>query len=217
MGNKSAKLAAEITPAGPLGNVTMENIVKAIMDIVQQKLIHEAHSAVDCGDSFFTSAILRKDDLSEVVSSRDRTTTKNPTATTELNTIESFYELTEDARPKKEDCIFLSVYEPSSIALCHIAIAGFDNFVYLFPRDGVAEPSNISLTEIFDIQDDKYQPKNKYWTSFFLQEIIENLPENQEYSKKIEILKGKFQDLAKAVEMNNATNMMTTEEQQTEA
>lgn len=215
MGNKSAKLAAVPTVIGPLGSATEEDIVKAIMDIVQQKLIHEAHAAVEGGDRLFTSAILRKEDLSEVVISRDLTKTKNPTAITELNTIEKFYELNPEVRPKAEDCIFLSVYEPTSVALCNIAVAGFDNFIYLFPRelvpqmDGIQEPS---LMEIFGIQDEKYQATNKYWIAFSLSEIMENLDNKQEYAIRMEAMKGKFQDLVKTV-----TAALVNEEQQGEA
>eukprot|EP00210_Caulerpa_lentillifera_P008856 g8450.t1 len=202
MGNKSSK---QLIPseAGPLGQTATDKIVNSILDAVQQRLLEEARSAIESGDALFTSIILSKDGLEILAVGRDRTKSKSPMATSELNAIEAFYSVTDKTRPLAVDCIFVSVYEPNAISLCNLAVAGFDNFVYIFTRESSMElethqSSNDSLVEIFGVPGQvKYQPRNKYWSCFPLMELIENCPSNAGLLTRMEELKGKFEELVK--------------------
>lgn len=191
--------------------------MKALLDTVQYKLIPAAQYSLKSGDGIFTSAILRKTDLIEVATGRDRTVTKNPTFTSELDAIEAFFKLENNIRPDPENCVFLSVFEPHPVSICNLTKAGFDNFVFLFTRETWTEfeatqISSSLFVEIFGVQQQqlKYQSSNKYWTSFSLKELIEECPENQQLVNKMDELKGMFQWMLKGTVNGEDVQTMTS-------
>ena len=65
------------------------------------------------------------------------------------------------------------------MCLSAITWAGFDNFIYLFSyeesRDLFAIPHDLNiLNQVFNIQDGNYKKSNQYWTSYSIDEILNN-------------------------------------------
>lgn len=199
MGNNVGKLQASSSTCGSLGPLRRTAIVTGLLDVVEAELVRLARSAVDRGDRFFSVAIVRKADLSLVACGRDKSKSKDPTATAELNAIQGFF--TVNNRPNPRDCIFLCIHEPSPMALYQIALCGFDNFVYVFTKQEMKELGDdgetIALNAIFNgaSQDESYKQNNDYWTAYSLVDMIQKCEKKSELLTTVEKVKTLFGEM----------------------
>ena len=200
MGNKTGKFASG-SAYGPLGPMRKGALIESLLKVIQDDLVRLAAEAAEQSDAFYSVAILNKTDLSLVACGRDKTKTKDPTATAELNAIQAFFSLAPDTRPPPADCIFLCVHEPSALALYQIAQSGFDNFVFLFShaesRAFGAEMPFVKLTEIFTgtTENEEYNVENAYWTAFALGELIQKEDKKEEHLETVEAIKTRFKEM----------------------
>ena len=183
-----------------------KNFINNLLNIFINNIIPLTEKNVSLGNKIFGAAILRKSDFSLVVSESNNEI-KNPLWHGEINTIKSFYELSEAKRPNTKDCFFISSHEPCSLCLSAITWCGFDNFFFLFPYIDTSKKFNIPhdlkiLKEVFNIDNGKYINENHYWKSYNINELINNLLEIEKkdlmpalntINKLYEILSKKYQ------------------------
>jgi tRNA(Arg) A34 adenosine deaminase TadA len=169
----------EGSPVQQLTSTT--NILDALLDAMEHKIIPMTEKGVAAGNKIFGAALLRKSDLS-VVLAETNNETENPLWHGEVHTLKRFYEVDSDKRPDPRELIFLSTHEPCSMCLSAITWAGFDNFYYFFShedsRDAFAIPHDLKiLKEVFTLEPGGYNDENAFWKSYAIQKMIAELPE----------------------------------------
>ena len=158
-----------------------------ILDIFINTLIPETEIAVKKGNKVFGSFILKKSDLSLVITGTNNEI-NNPLYHGEISTLFNFFKSSYLLNPK--DYYFISSHEPCSLCLSAITWSGFDNFYYFFPYNETKSSFNIPhdlniLKEVFNIDGGNYIKDNKYWKSFsIIKEVREK--EDQNYHNLIE-------------------------------
>ena len=171
----------------------------SILDIIIDTLIPETKIAVEKGNKIFGAFVVKKSDLSFVITGTNNEIT-NPLYHGEISALFNFFK-SKNLNPK--DYYFISSHEPCSLCLSAITWSGFDNFYYYFsyketdstfriPRD-----LNI-LQEVFKIKDGEYSKNNSYWKSF---SIIDQIKENKDVNnhnltEKIDKIKLLYSDLS---------------------
>jgi len=170
-----------------------------ILDIFLNNLIPETKLAVSKGNKIFGAFVLKKSDLSLVVTGTNNEIL-NPLFHGEISTIFNFFELGQ-LNPK--DYFFISSHEPCSLCLSAITWSGFDNFYYFFPYQETKLNFNIShdlniLAEVFKITNGQYIKDNPYWKSYSIINEINHLENDKSsnFSSKIEQIKDLYYDLS---------------------
>ena len=171
-----------------------------ILDIFLNNLIPETKISVSKGNKIFGAFVLKKTDLSLVVTGTNNET-ENPLYHGEISTIINFFKL-RNLNPK--DYLFISSHEPCSLCLSAITWSGFDNFYYLFHYKETESTFNIPhdlkiLKEVFKIEQGKYSKNNSYWESYSIIEDIKELQnsENDKLLTKIKEINKLYEDLSK--------------------
>ena len=171
-----------------------------ILDIFLNNLIPETKISVSKGNKIFGAFVLKKIDLSLVVTGTNNET-ENPLYHGEISTIINFFKL-RNLNPK--DYLFISSHEPCSLCLSAITWSGFDNFYYLFHYKETESIFNIPhdlkiLKEVFKIEQGKYSKNNSYWESYSIIEDIKELQnsENDKLLTKIKEINKLYVDLSK--------------------
>ena len=166
----------------------MANIkLNRILDIFINDLIPQTRTAVKKGNKIFGAFIIKKSNLSLVVTGTNNEIT-NPLYHGEISALFNFFE-SKKLNPK--DYYFITSHEPCSLCLSAITWSGFDNFYYFFPYADTKSDFNIPhdlsiLKEVFNIKEGVYQKDNKYWKSF---SIVDEIKENKELNNPIFIEK----------------------------
>ena len=170
-----------------------------VLDIFIHNLIPETTMAVGKGNKIFGAFIIKKSDLSLLVTGTNNEIT-NPLYHGEISAIFNFFK-SRDLKPK--DHYFISSHEPCSLCLSAITWSGFDNFHYFFPYHDTESTFKIPhdlniLKEVFHINEGSYSKNNKYWKSF---SIINQIKENEDpishnLSEKIEKIKQLYVELS---------------------
>jgi len=153
-----------------------------LLDVIENELVPLTRQGVAEGNKIFGAAILRKSDLSTVTAVTNRETA-NPLNHGEIQCLNEFYRIPRESRPTTDECLFLSTHEPCSLCLSGITWAGFDNFFYLFSYQDTKDTFNIPhdlkiLAEVFRCPDGSYAPKNDYWVSWGLQDLVAGLEDD---------------------------------------
>ena len=175
-----------------------------ILDILILDIIPQTSKNVEKGNKIFGGAILDKKDLS-VLTIGLNNEISNPLLHGEISTINNFFDIKNNLDSK--NYIFFSTHEPCSLCLSAITWAGFNNFYYFFPYLDTKDKFSIShdlniMSEVFNIDQGKYNVHNSYWKSFSIINEISKLPiENKEklqlkidkIYKEYEILSFKYQ------------------------
>ena len=180
-----------------------------ILDIFINDLIPETKIAVKKGNKIFGSFIIKKSDLSLIITGTNNEIT-NPLYHGEISALFKFFE-SNDLNPK--DYYFISSHEPCSLCLSAITWSGFDNFYYFFPYSDTKSSFNIPhdlniLKEVFHINEGEYQKENKYWQSF---SIIDEIKENKELNNpifidKIDKIKLLYEELSAEYQNTKVSN-----------
>ena len=170
-----------------------------LLDIFIDTLIPETEIAVKKGNKIFGAFIIKKSDLSIVITGTNNEIT-NPLYHGEISTLFNFFKI-KNLNPK--DYYFITSHEPCSLCLSAITWSGFDNFYYFFEYNDTKSSFHIShdlniLQEVFNIQDGEYNKVNGYWKSF---SIIDQIKENEDSNKhnlikKIDKIKQLYADLS---------------------
>jgi len=170
-----------------------------LLDIFIDTLIPETEIAVQEGNKIFGAFIIKKSDLSIVITGTNNEIT-NPLYHGEISTLFNFFKI-KNLNPK--DYYFITSHEPCSLCLSAITWSGFDNFYYFFEYNDTKSSFHIPhdlniLQEVFNIQGGEYNKVNGYWKSF---SIIDQIKENEDSNKhnlikKIDKIKQLYADLS---------------------
>ena len=170
-----------------------------LLDIFIDTLIPETEIAVQKGNKIFGAFIIKKSDLSIVITGTNNEIT-NPLYHGEISTLFNFFKI-KNLNPK--DYYFISSHEPCSLCLSAITWSGFDNFYYFFEHNDTKSSFHIPhdlniLQEVFNIQGGEYNKVNCYWKSF---SIIDQIKKNEDSNKhnlikKIDKIKQLYADLS---------------------
>ena len=171
----------------------------SILDIIIDTLIPETKIAVEKGNKIFGAFVVKKSDLSFVITGTNNEIT-NPLYHGEISALFNFFK-SKNLNPK--DYYFISSHEPCSLCLSAITWSGFDNFYYFFSYKETDSTFRIPhdlniLQEVFKIKDGEYIKDNSYWKSF---SIIDQIKANQDSNihhliKKIDKIKLLYSDLS---------------------
>ena len=170
-----------------------------LLDIFIDTLIPETEIAVQKGNKIFGAFIIKKSDLSIVITGTNNEIT-NPLYHGEISTLFNFFKI-KNLNPK--DYYFITSHEPCSLCLSAITWSGFDNFYYFFEYNDTKSSFHIPhdlniLQEVFNIQGGEYNKVNGYWKSF---SIIDQIKKNEDSNrhnliKKIDKIKQLYADLS---------------------
>ena len=170
-----------------------------LLDIFIDTLIPETEIAVQKGNKIFGAFIIKKSDLSIIITGTNNEIT-NPLYHGEISTLFNFFKI-KNLNPK--DYYFISSHEPCSLCLSAITWSGFDNFYYFFEYNDTKSSFHIPhdlniLQEVFNIQGGEYNKVNGYWKSF---SIIDQIKKNEDSNrhnliKKIDKIKQLYADLS---------------------
>ena len=170
-----------------------------LLDIFIDTLIPETEIAVQKGNKIFGAFIIKKSDLSIVITGTNNEIT-NPLYHGEISTLFNFFKI-KNLNPK--DYYFITSHEPCSLCLSAITWSGFDNFYYFFEHNDTKSSFHIPhdlniLQEVFNIQGGEYNKVNGYWKSFsIIDQIKENEDSNKHYLiKKIDKINQLYADLS---------------------
>ncbi len=180
-----------------------------ILDSFLNNLIPETKISVSKGNKIFGAFVIKKTDLSLVVTGTNNEI-ENPLYHGEISTIINFFKL-RNLNPK--DYLFISSHEPCSLCLSAITWSGFDNFYYLFHYEETESTFNIPhdlkiLKEVFKIDKGQYSKNNTFWQSYSIIEEIKELKNSENdklFAKIIEINK-LYEDLSKNYQSEKISN-----------
>ena len=189
-----------------------KNFLNNVLNIFQNNIIPLTTKKVSLGNKIFGAAIIKKSDLSLVISGSNNEI-ENPLWHGEISTIKNFYEINEKKRPSTKDCFFISSHEPCSLCLSAITWCGFDNFFYLFPYNSTNNDFNIPhdlkiLKEVFNIDNGEYTSKNYYWKSYNLNDLVIKLSkiEQKEIIPILENIKNTYKSLSDKYQLFKKNN-----------
>tara|TARA_Y100000590_G_scaffold393867_1_gene472494 strand:- start:248 stop:826 length:579 start_codon:yes stop_codon:yes gene_type:complete len=187
----------------------VSKIYKKLLLTIINEIVPKTKVAISNGNKVFGGAILNKSDLS-IISVGTNNEVQNPLWHGEISTLKVFFEIPYNKRPNVKDCIFLSTHEPCSLCLSAITWSGFDNFYYLFPYSDTKDKFNIPhdlniLSEVFNINNGKYNKMNSYWKSY---SIMENVLKSSDknlitYIDQINKIYDEFSQLYQKIKSNN--------------
>src|SRR5210317_304280 len=170
-----------------------------LLDIFIDTLIPETEIAVQKGNKIFGAFIIKKSDLSILITGTNNEIT-NPLYHGEISTLFNSFKI-KNLNPK--DYYFITSHEPCSLCLSAITWSGFNNFYYFFEHNDTKSSFHIPhdlniLQEVFNIQGGEYNKVNGYWKSF---SIIDQIKKNEDSNKhnlikKIDKIKQLYADLS---------------------
>jgi len=191
-------------------NHASPDLLSRLLSVMENEIIPLTTRGVESGNKVFGAAILRKSDLSLVLSETNNET-ENPLWHGEVHALKRFYERAE--KPDTKDLIFLSTHEPCTMCMSAITWAGFDNFFYFFShedsRDAFAIPHDLKiLKEVFGLEPGGYRRKNAFWNSVWMADMLADIDADHraEYAIRIDAIKASYNELSATYQSSKSDN-----------
>lgn len=192
--------------------MTDARFIDRLLNIIESDVLPKTEAGVAAGNKLFGAALLRKSDLSLVLTETNNEM-ENPLWHGEVHTLKRFYEMGRADRPETKDLIFVSTHEPCSLCLSAITWAGFDNFYYLFShedsRDAFAIPHDLKiLKEVFTLEPGGYNAENAFWKSYSIPRLAAAQPEpdRARLAKRIATIAARYADLSAQYQAGKSGN-----------
>ena len=177
-------------------------IIDRLLEVTEKDIVPLTQAGVRAGNKLFGAAIVRKADLSLVVTSTNAET-ENPLWHGEVHTLKKLYEMPRSQRPAPKDCIFFATHEPCPLCLSAITWGGYDNMYYLFSyvdsRDSFNIPHDLRiLKEVFKCDHGEYARENYYWKSYSLLGMIDACDDETKrgFQTRVDQLKSVYDEMS---------------------
>ena len=169
--------------------MTDEKLFNRFLDVIENDIVPLTEKGVKTGSKVFGAAVLRKKDLSLVLSATNHEAL-SPLWHGEVYTIKLFFEL--QGHPDPAECIFLSTHQPCCMCASALAWSGFKEIYYLFGYEHTDADFNIPhdrkmILDIFGCA--APNAKNTYFSWASLYEMMETLPEPAAARRRFETLR----------------------------
>lgn len=153
--------------------MSQEKKLTRFLDVIENDIVPLTSKGVEIGCKVFGAAILRRKDLSLVLSATNHEA-MSPLWHGEVYAIKQFYEL--QGHPDPSECVFLSTHQPCCMCTSALAWAGFKEIYYLFGYQQTGENFNIPhdqkmIREVFGCTEPT--PKNSYFEWYSVLDLIE--------------------------------------------
>lgn len=149
------------------------------LDVIEHDIVPLTERAVGIGCKVFGAAILRKSDLSLVLSATNHEAL-SPLWHGEIYAIKLFFEL--QGHPDPSECVFLATHQPCCLCTSALAWSGFKEIYYLFGYQHTDSDFNIPhdkkmIRDVFGC--DEPRASNAYFDWYSLFSMIPSLPDPQ--------------------------------------
>jgi len=159
------------------------DLARRLLGVMEHNILPLTEKGVALGNKVFGAALLRKSDLSLVMSETNNET-DNPLWHGEVHLLKCFYESPVAKSESTKDMIFLSTHEPCTMCMSAIAWGGFDKKIMFFShqdsRDSFSIPHDLKmLKEVFGLEPGGYNHDNAFWSGRGIFDIMAKLPEGE--------------------------------------
>lgn len=153
--------------------MSAEKLLNRMFDVIEKDIVPLTAKGVEIGCKVFGAAVLRRSDLSLVLSATNHEA-MSPLWHGEVYTIKQFFEM--QGHPDPADCIFISTHQPCCMCTSALAWSGFKEIYYLFGYDQTGADFNIPhdqkmIRDVFGCTEPN--PKNSYFEWTAISKMIE--------------------------------------------
>jgi Cytosine/adenosine deaminases len=167
-----------------------------IADVIEFDVVPLTRKAVEIGSRVFGAAILRKNDLSLVLSATNHAVF-SPLWHGEIYAIKQFFEL--QGHPEPGECLFIATHQPCCMCASALAWSGFREIYYLFDYTQTGKDFNMPddrkmVLELFGASEPR--PANDYFEWHCIKDVVPLLDDPAAAQQRISRLSAVYAELS---------------------